>query len=411
MGTIERIREWDIPALDGYRALASLLVLTTHVGFATGAILWEGIGPVVGRMDFGVALFFLLSGFLLSQPWLRAAEGTRGWPNPRIYLVRRGVRIFPAYWIAMAVALIVLPQNTAATPADWVRYGLLAQIYSEPTVYGGLTHMWSLAVEVSFYVVLPALMWLALRWRRAPAAQPRTMTPVIVALLVVGFGFRLLALGPLRGTMAGVWLPGYLDWFAAGMLASYARVVAGRDAVPRWARALRDMAADGTTSVLIGVLLLIISFTPVAGPVTLDQPTVWEGLVKHGLYGASAFFLLLPAFLGRPTGVVSRAMSVPVLRRLGQISYGIFLWHLLLLELLQPALGLSLFGGGFWLLWPATVAASVVVATLSWLLVESPLLTRAHASTRVRAVPALPDVPPRASGDTARPVSPGQASM
>lgn len=391
MSSIDRIRGRDIPMLDGYRALAALLVLTTHVGFATGAILWPGLGPIVGRMDFGVALFFLLSGFLLSQPWLQAGEGTRGWPSTRTYLVRRVARIFPAYWIAMTVALVALPDNAAASAQDWFRYGLLLQNYSEPTVFAGLTHIWSLAVEVSFYVALPAMMWVALRWRRRSDAPARSAVPLLIGLLSVGFAARLVALGPLQESMAGLWLPGYLDWFAAGMLAAYARVLQQRPSVPGWASSLGDMARDTTTSLGVGMLLLAISLTPVAGPVTLDQPTVWEGMAKHLLYGSAAFFLLLPAFLGGTTGRFGRVMSVGFLRRLGQISYGVFLWHLLLLELIQPALGLTLFAGGFWVLWPATVAASVVAAALSWLVVEKPLLSRAHAAQRVRAVPNLPD--------------------
>ena len=391
MDSTDRLRGRDIPMLDGYRALAALLVLTTHVGFATGAILWPGIGPAIGRMDFGVALFFLLSGFLLSQPWLHAGEGTRGWPNARVYLVRRFARIFPAYWIAMTVALAALPANSAVTAQDWLRYGLLLQIYSEPTVFAGLTHIWSLAVEVSFYVALPAMMWGALRWRRSSDSQVRSAVPLLVALLVVGFAARLVAMGPLQESMAGLWLPGYLDWFAAGMLAAYARVLQHRSVVPRWARSLRDMAHDTTTSLVVGMLLLAISLTPVAGPVTLDQPTMWEGMVKHLLYGSAAFFLLLPAFLGSSTGRFGRFMSVGLLRRLGQISYGIFLWHLLLLEIIQPAMGLTLFGGGFWILWPVTVAASVLAAAVSWIVVEKPLLARTHAASRVRAVPEVPD--------------------
>ncbi len=389
-GTPERLRTRNIPALDGYRAAAALMVLTTHVGFATGAILWPGGGPLIGRMDFGVALFFLLSGFLLAQPWFLAAGGHRGWPQTASYLRRRAARILPAYWIAMAAALLLLAQNAGATVGDWLRYALLVQVYSEPSVYAGLTHMWSLAVEVSFYALLPPLMWLMIRWRRHRPNLP-TLTPILLALLVAGLGCRLLALGLLQDTMAGLWLPGYLDWFALGMIAGHARVLTLSDEPPPWVRTLQDVAADGVTCVGIGVLLFVLSTTPVAGPVTLDQATVWEGMVKHVLYGAAAFFMLLPAYLGPRGSRVERVMTVRPLRALGLISYGIFLWHLLLLELLQPLLGLNLFGGGFWLLWPVTVVASIVVATLSWFVVERPLLMRAHATTWVRAVPSIPD--------------------
>jgi peptidoglycan/LPS O-acetylase OafA/YrhL len=157
---------------------------------------------------------------------------------------------------------------------------------------------------------------------------------------------------------------------------------------------LRDVASDGPSCIGVGLLLFAISCTPVAGPVTLVGPTLWEGMAKHMLYAAAAFFLLLPAFLGPHDSLVSRAMSVPPLRRLGQISYGVFLWHLLLLELLQPALGIPLFGGGFWRLWPITVGASIAVATVSWLVLESPVLTRAHAVREGGSSPPVKDRSP-----------------
>ena len=84
------------PLLDGYRAIAAFMVLTTHVAFNTGEIRTPVLGPLLGRMDFGVTLFFLLSGFLLYRPWARAAMVDRAGPAVGGYALRRAARILPA---------------------------------------------------------------------------------------------------------------------------------------------------------------------------------------------------------------------------------------------------------------------------------------------------------------------------
>jgi len=105
-------------------------------------------------------------------------------------------------------------------------------------------------------------------------------------------------------------------------------------------------------------------------------------------------FLLLPAFLGvgdtQPTEPPSRSawarlLAHPVVVYLGTISYGIFLWHLVLLRLIQGGLGIPVFGGGFWFLWPAVVLMSVLVASVSWFCVERPLQRWSHRPRRVPA--------------------------
>jgi len=110
-------------------------------------------------------------------------------------------------------------------------------------------------------------------------------------------------------------------------------------------------------------------------------------VVKHLLFGAIAVFLLLPAFLGvgdvDPTEQPAdsrwaRFMAHPVVVYLGTISYGIFLWHLVLLRMIQGALGIPIFSGGFWLLWPLVVLSSIAVASVSWFAVERPLQRWSH---------------------------------
>src|SRR5690349_15606031 len=145
-----------LPALDALRAAGAAAVVGVHVGFATG---W-GAGPwggLVVRLDVGVAVFFVLSGFVLFRPFAWAhAHGARR-PHTGRYLWRRALRILPAYWLTVAVCLLVLPGNAGASGGEWLRFATLTQFYGRGHFHDALGHTWSLTVEVVFYLLLPLL--------------------------------------------------------------------------------------------------------------------------------------------------------------------------------------------------------------------------------------------------------------
>src|SRR5688572_25012074 len=95
-----------LPVLDSMRAVASIAVLATHASFWGGAYAHDRYGTALARLDIGVAIFFVLSGFLLSRSWLeRHARGATA-PSASRYLWRRALRIMPVYAIAVAGALL-----------------------------------------------------------------------------------------------------------------------------------------------------------------------------------------------------------------------------------------------------------------------------------------------------------------
>src|SRR5262245_53000239 len=151
-----------LPALDALRALGSIAVVGTHVGFWTGASLSGTWGGVLTRLNAGVAVFFVLSGFLLFRPFVLARAHGGVAPSVATYLRRRALRILPAYWVCVAVCLTVLPQSVAVSGGEWLRYLTLTQIYVPNWGRPGLTQTWSLATEAAFYVLLPLLAALAL---------------------------------------------------------------------------------------------------------------------------------------------------------------------------------------------------------------------------------------------------------
>ncbi|MEO7262128.1 MAG: acyltransferase [Jatrophihabitantaceae bacterium] len=380
------------PALDGIRAIAAFAVVCTHVGFNSGRSLDSGpFAPVLARLDFGVTLFFLLSGFVIYRPFLVAALDGRPLPagHNRRYLTRRAVRILPAYWVAVLATLAVLSLRTP-TAHDWWAYPLLLQTYTGGNSDPSLTQMWTLSVELSFYLLVPV----AAAWAANRAGDSTRIVRRNLALIGSLIGLAIVA-GVLAhdvtaiGLRSLLWLPANVDWFALGMLLALISACAGRrgqdGARPGWqppffATFTTLARATGLCWALAGLLFWFATL-PVAGPRRLVVPTGWEGFLKHSLYGLCALLLLAPLTLA-PPGRLAAALSWRPIRYLGEISYAVYLWHLPLLLAIQHELGYATFSGHFWVLLALTVASTVLIAALSWRLLEQPLMRRVSRGYR-----------------------------
>jgi peptidoglycan/LPS O-acetylase OafA/YrhL len=366
------------PGLDAVRAVGATAVLATHVAFQTGRSVRGPLSGSLARLDIGVALFFVLSGFLLFRPFVLAAVTDRSrWPGTRDYLWRRGLRILPAYWLAVAACLLLLSSNAGMRgPDTWIRHLTLTQIYSPGLQRYGLTQTWSLCTEVAFYLLLPALAVLVLG-RRGPATSRRPLAVLaIVASISVGWQVLTTDTAWLSLHNAGQWLPGYLDWFAGGMALALVQVRLEADVASGWMAQLETLARSTATCWATSLALFAVATSPVAGPRSLEGlPTTSEAVVKNLLYAACAVLVVLPLALtprrqGPGTGVLG---SRPV-QLFGEISYGIFLWHLLVLETVVRVLDLKLFTGSWLVVFSISWIASVGVASLSYVLVERPAL-------------------------------------
>ncbi len=386
--------ERAFPLLEGYRALAAALVVATHVGFQTAASLngpWAG---VLARMDFGVALFFVLSGFLLFRP--HAASHLVGRPAPEAvpYFRRRALRIIPAYWVVVVFAVVLLPENHWPSLSGWLVQLLLLQTYVTDGLLPGLKQMWSLGTEVAFYAALPVLGILV---RRLPG---RTITRraawqlgFLGCLVIIAIGYRVLAFDSSVSGRPQYWLPGYLDWFAVGMaLATMHTLVTSGQPLPRWARAVLDAARSPGACWTAALALLWISTSSIAGPYDLTPPTISQALTKHLLYAVAAGLLLLPAtVVQRPRGRFAQALGNPAVRSLGIVSYGVFLWNMLVLQLLVKVTHQEVFTGSWWLDFAVTWTLTVLVAAVSWRVVEERFLKR---RPRVAAIPSEVEAAP-----------------
>ena len=364
---------YQLPALDAMRAVGSIAVLLTHVGFQTGMTVNTSLGAVVARLDIGVALFFGLSGLLLVLPWADTAFLPDPTPSTRSYLWRRALRILPAYWIAVVAALALLPDNDNASPATWVSNLLLVQIYSPGLIAPGLTQMWSLATEVAFYLCLPliaaGLVRLARRWG-LPGALVGALALGLVGLAWIAW---VQTTDAVDSGVATLWLPGYLPWFGVGLALGF--VVAAHRAGQGGAvaRTLHGMARAPWSVWAVALGVFLVSSTPMAGPRGLAEfRSPGEALTKTALYALVVALILVPATFGSQ-GVAHRILVSAPMRWLGRISYGIFLWHLIVLAFAFQALHIFYFTGEFAKVAAVTLTGSIVLAQLSWALVEQPI--------------------------------------
>ena len=363
-----------LASLTGLRALAALLVVGTHAAFATGKLSHGYLGLMGARLEIGVSIFFALSGFLLFRPWVAAAARGAAAPSTPAYARRRLRRVMPAYVLTVLLAYGVYAfYSTGPNPgqswAGLIRHLTLTQIYTDnyllTYLHRGLSQTWSLAVEAAFYAVLPVLAHLLLvvvcgdRWRPARLLAALAGLAAISPLWLI-----VLNTTDWLPNSAGMWLPAQLAAFAGGMAVAVLQTTG-----VRWRAGFVVPAAVG--------LFLLVS-TPLAGAVTLAPIPVWQQLTKAVLYAVIAMLVVAAPTLAAG-GVFDRLLSSGPMVWLGEISYEIFLLHVLVMALvLGVVLGWPLFTGSVLGLYLLTLAVTVPPA---WLL-HRLTSRRSHRSRR-----------------------------
>jgi peptidoglycan/LPS O-acetylase OafA/YrhL len=423
----------DLPALEAFRGIAAVMIVVTHVGFVSGA---GQAGPWAGwlsRLDFGVTLFFLLSGFLLFRPFVRAAYGRHPPVAVRSYLRRRVLRIYPAFLLVVVADYLIMPEARQARGSLWIQTIFLVQNYGTNFLHQipGLVQTWSLVIEVSFYLCLPVVARVALgrgttmasasararaarsfepvltrraarERRRRPLRQrvlgtsdvrsdlagrrPGIVLALLIALAVVGRLYYLVHSHGLAPQL--LWLPPFLDWFGVGMAMAWIRE---RDVpVPAALRLVANLPGACWSLALAGYWL---ATTPLGGPFGLAGPGTGQAMVKHVIYTVIAALLLLPPVFGDPGAGWRPLATNRFFSWLGQVSFGVFLWHTMLLAAIRRILLMPAVGGGFWITLILTLIASTIAGTLSWRCVEQPLQRRWRGGIRLRTGRAAPAPP------------------
>lgn len=369
-GGLEQVSGVDrVASLTGVRAVAALLVLGTHAAYTTGKYTHGFVGLVYSRMEIGVPIFFVLSGFLLFGPWVKAAAAGGAPPSVPRYAWHRVRRIMPAYVVTVVLAFLIYHFRTGGPNPGHTWIGLfrnltLTQIYTDNYMFSylhqGLTQMWSLAVEVAFYVALPILAYLLLvvlcrrRWR------PLLLLGGLLALTAISPAWMVFVhTTDVLPDGARLWLPGYLAWFTGGMALAVLKVMGVR--------------CYGFIALPLAVISFVIASTPIAGEPTTSPAGLAPALVKVGFYTAIATLMVAPLALG-DRGWYARLLSTRPMVWLGEISYEIFLVHLVIMEIaMVEVLHWQVYTGSAAALFVVTLTMTIPVA---WLL---------HRFTRVRS--------------------------
>ena len=328
--SVSRVR-----AIDGLRAVAVGLVLAHHLDV-----------PRSGGGWLGVDLFFVISGFVITRTLL-AERARRGEISLRNFYVRRAARLYPALVLALVLWI--------ASPGAWTGGGMVTETvvvvltYTQPLLQlgglpeAGLGHTWSLAVEEAFYLLWAPVMALVIRSRRT--------------LMLTGCALALASLvacilwppGDRPGPPAAYSLPPTRAWeLLAGALLAAAPAI-------RWPR---QTPLSGVALLAVAVLL----------GSSVDRTALT--FVLEALLACTGSVLLIAGVVAAPRGAIATLLAAPVLVFVGDISYGVYLLHPILIHDVQLVLGPS----SRWLVWaPLSVCATVAVAFASYRWLEQPI--------------------------------------
>jgi peptidoglycan/LPS O-acetylase OafA/YrhL len=398
------VRAGRFPLFDSLRAIAAISVLLYHAAFFEFVKSPNVLRPYTAHLDVGVNVFFLISGFLLYRPFVRARLFDAEPPHVGAYAWRRFLRIVPAYWVALTVVALWLGLHEVFTRKELITYYGFLQIYHSNTSLGGIGQAWTLCVEVTFYAFLPV--WALLMGRVVRGGVRRELI-ALAFLWLFSFGYKIWALHQFsQPIFSGPFLqplPNFLDQFAVGMALAVGSVELERmNRVPPAVEWLRrhDWVPWVFAAVAFWALSTQIGYT--GTPFEPETHRMFLGL--HELKTAVALGLIVPAIIAEPgRGVAGRVLATRALTYLGVISYGIYLYHFAVVKQL-----------GDWITFPGpslvrfalhallALAGAAVIASLSYYVVERPAL-------RLRRL-VSPPRPIERGEATAEPISPSSAT-
>lgn len=315
-----------VDVFDGLRAIAILLVVWLH----TWQLSWMRNDIQIGsfRLDWsfipetgftGVELFFFISGFCLFYPYARhALEGgsRQGWGT---YFYRRAIKIVPSYLLSIALVIAIFkPQFFTQPDWPWLLGSHLLFLhnttYSTEAAINGV--LWSLGVEVQFYLLFPLVCWAFLR-------QP-VWTYAALCVGAIAWRGGVQAFGMLDYRLLLDQLPGYVDFFANGLMAAYVIVHLrrhfGEPGAWRWL-----YTAGAAAALLAFGLLLQGLFESRIGSLTWP----WDWQVENRTFLGFAFLALgvCSAFAVTPW---RRALANPLFVFFSTISYNLYIYHQLI---------------------------------------------------------------------------------
>lgn len=336
----------SIPSLDGLRALSILLVVLSHAAIAGGPQLSSLVHRYVDWGVFGVRVFFVISGYLITRLLLDELTKTEELNLTRFYF-RRTFRIFPPFYLYLAVLGVLAGAGTIELAT---RELFVSSMYATNYQHVGwfVGHSWSLAVEEQFYLIWPVvLLWLG---RRRGWIAPLVVIAICPLLRVVYFEYS-----------GRTGLPEHQFEFTADMLAIGCLAAFGEGLFVRGLRRL-GLANDATGAVDAVVVMSVL--VAVAASSLRDHPRL--DMLAGRTVAASAVCVAVLCLIHAPNTLIGRALNWSPLASVGRISYSLYLWQQLFLSPMGAAgLGLPIWAG---------VPLAFGVAYLSYRFIEQPMI-------------------------------------
>jgi peptidoglycan/LPS O-acetylase OafA/YrhL len=350
------------PGLDGLRGIAILAVFLSHYsgGHTAGNSVAHFVAGVLDAGWMGVDLFFVLSGFLITGILLDTADD----PNRVLnFYARRALRIFPVFYGVLFVFLLLTP----VLHLHWLPQHLLYFFYLSnmipmltphaiPPGRGvDLVHFWSLAVEEQFYLVWPLVVW--------RVVNRKLLFRIAVGIMAAALVLRVLLVA--KGVPSNIiyqLLPTRADSLICGSLLALA---------VRWQNGHKLALTPVFVGSGIGVLIIFWA----SGGTSHDSALI----STLGYTLIALFFGCVVYYAQQKSGWVRRASDHSVLRFFGRYSYGLYIYHGVLLVFLVPLLGLLqakthslMLGGACFVL--LSFGVSLAVSMVSYHLIEHPIL-------------------------------------
>lgn len=381
------------------------MVLLHHLAFRMDmGNVPDAAGPVMRFLvmgSFGVSIFFVLSGFLLARPFWLALDRGEPMPSLRIYALRRAARILPGFWLALVVSLVcsVAISGSSLDSEHIVRFFagfLLVSDWHWLTLFPVDNNgpLWSIGFEVTSYLLLPFCLAMLFAFRLRDWSGRLAWVGVIAAVLVLHW--LVVQWAPIddvergwdHGLVGGAkaWMPrfnpvGFFAIFALGALAAGVQV--------RLAN-LRHWVFD-----VVGLLAI----AAIGWLMAAHIGGLTEGF---GFLGIPYGYPWMPlaaglALVALPSSVLAgRLLDNRVSRFIAQISFGIYIWHFLIIGLMARLLPPSFQASGeqgwsIWL-WSSALAmvVSIVVATISFHLLEQPMVRWARGLEKRKSLEPVP---------------------
>ena len=349
------LKNKNFASLNGIRCLCCLAVIKEHV-------FWDFPAPrLIANGWLGVDLFFEISGFLIVTLLMRE-RARKGDISLGKFYARRTLRIFPIYYLLILAVLVVFLAVSPWKPNSLRYYAPAFPVlltYTQDFIWvelGIFNAMWTLAMEEQFYMLWPTVEKFASRWGRSL---------ILGALLAVNQALNF----------------GYLDNLIVGFTGSETTLK-------------RPIILITFTPILLGVLLAYLlnerrafdvlykvlgwkgssfAFLGLLFAICQADPAISQGWTKLAIH--VTFLMILGSLVIREDHYARPILALPVLDRLGVISYGIYLYHMWVIALAQPVLNRLVPGGvGPAAMFVVATIGTIAVAEASFRLIEQPLL-------------------------------------